>query len=291
MKKTLLFALILFVLLGSSLLYVQKKSSDKTIQHTNIPQPTQLTTPKSPTTWRTLVMIYQNTDVIYTVNNTNTRLVTTMTPSDKTRAVDAVSQLPETVRNWSAGFADVQMEIVYPALPIKSISSLGSNGFWVSPENIRADIDTFVSVNKYDSIIVIWKHDDDNGQVIPSFGFGWSLGPATAGMNGAGYSVITIPENHAQFPPCQPPSEIFVHEWLHQVTSFYETKGFPMPNIDAAGTYGYTTDSGTCSWKSFLSDVMQGKVRSETGTIGITPHVWASGTPIDYIGRNKFSPE
>lgn len=93
------------------------------------------------TTWNTLVMIYCTTDVTYTVDGQTRRLRSSMTSTDVSRAVENVKRVPGSVNSWSGGYAAMRQSIVYPASPIRSVTSLGSNGFWLGPSNIRADID------------------------------------------------------------------------------------------------------------------------------------------------------
>jgi hypothetical protein len=111
--------------------------------------------------------------------------------------------------------------------------------------------------------------------------WGLSLGPEWA--NGAGFSSIPIPQNQPF--PGKYPEEIFVHEWNHQTTTYYGSKGFTMPSLDEAPKYinwrtnqPYTAATdGT--WKDFLSDTMQGLVMDNGKKIGITQAIWKSSNP------------
>jgi hypothetical protein len=163
---------------------------------------------------------------------------------------------------------------VYPPQPITQLTSLGSNGYWVSPSCIESDLDTYAPAGTYDSIIVIWLATDGETNV-PSAGWGWSLAP-TDWSNGAGYTTVAVPGSHAWMGYY--PDEIFVHEWNHQTTGFYLWLGYPMPSIDEAGKYGYAAD-GHDSWRVFLSDVMRGRVWDGSWYIGIKPEIWQSATP------------
>ena len=231
-------------------------------------------TARSMSMWRTLVMVYRSTDVTYTVNGSTRRLQTSMTGSDVSRAVENVKRVPRAVSDWSGGYASMQQTIVFPAKPIRSVTSLGSNGYWLSPSNIEADLDWFAPHGRYDSIFVIWRNDDDSGNHIPSYGWGWTIGPSRS-ANGAGYSVVNTPSRHGIWPGTNP-ELIWMHEWTHQTTAFYGRLGYPMPDIHRGIDYGYYRDR----WgKPFLSDVLQGKVPTPTGYIGIKRWMWASSRP------------
>ncbi|MDQ3328654.1 MAG: hypothetical protein M3506_09055, partial [Chloroflexota bacterium] len=228
----------------------------------------------STSTWKTLVMVYRTTDTTYTVDGVTRRLRSSMTSTDVSRAVENVKRVPGSVNTWSGGYAGMRQTIVYPANPIRSVTSLGSNGYWLGPSNIKADLDWFAPPGRYDSIFVIWRHDDDRGNAIPSYGWGWTIGPST-GANGAGYSVVNIPDAHKAWPGATP-EQIWMHEWTHQTIGFYGRKGWAMPDIHAPASYGYLREQ---YGKIFLSDVMRGRVPTSSGYIGLTGATWSSGTP------------
>jgi len=95
----------------------------------------------STSTWNTLVMVYRTTDATYTVDGTTRRLRSSMTSTDVSRAVENVKRVPGSVNSWSGGYAGMRQTIVYPANPVRSVTSLGSNGYWLAPSNIKADLD------------------------------------------------------------------------------------------------------------------------------------------------------
>ena len=73
------------------------------------------------------------------------------------------------------------------------------------------------------------------------------------------------------------PEEVFVHEWMHQVLFFHERAGRTNLDLHAGDKFGYKDKDG--SWKTWLMDVMQGKVKDGSKTIGVSADVWASGKP------------
>lgn len=87
---------------------------------------------------------------------------------------------------------------------------------------------------------MIRRHDDDQGNAIPSHGWGWTIGPSI-GANGAGYSVVNIPDGHKEWPGTYP-EQICMHEWTHQTVGFFSRLGHPMPDIHAPASYGYLSE-------------------------------------------------
>jgi len=242
--------------------------------------------------WKTLVLMYCQTDVTYTWEGQTYHLATEMNDDDILRAWQVITQFPKTISEWSGGNGHIVQTIVYPDRPIQSLSDLwGGEGYWVSPSDIEPELDTYASPGTYDSIIVIWRNDEGGIHVPMAGAWGLSLSPSSW-ANGAGYSLVNIPHSHGSWPSTQPSEEVFVHEWNHQTTGFYGAQGYPMPDIDRAGDYGYEPENG--SWRAFLSDVMQGRVWDGSAYIGITPSIWQSGTPTwpTFIGHlyRQFEP-
>ena len=129
----------------------------------------------SPTVWNTLVMVYRGTDVSYTWDGATKRLRSSMTSADVDRALAAVTRTTFTVADWSGGMAGMKQTVVYPRNRVRWASLHGPDGswgYWLAPDNIKADIDAYAPAGKYDSIIVIWRRDDDSGNRIPGYGWG-----------------------------------------------------------------------------------------------------------------------
>jgi len=226
------------------------------------------------TTWRALFLVYRSTDVTFTWNGQTQRVRTSMSSSDLQKALYVIRRVPSTVYNWSRGNTYLSQTIVYPDHPISSVTSLGANGFWVSPLDIKADINKYAPQGRYDSIFVIWRLDTDSGKRVPSLGWGWTVRPGPW-ANGAGYTTVNIPQQHGDWLG-RYPEQIFLHEWTHQVTGFYEQLGYRMPNIDRASDYGYSREE---AGQVFLSDVLSGRVPYGSTYIGVKPSIWASSTP------------
>ncbi len=241
------------------------------------------------TTWDTLVLVYRSTDVTYTWEGKTSRLRTSMTSTDVQQAVSTVKRTPATVYNWSGNLANMRMTVVYPNHPVKRVS-LHANpdlGLWLSPADIAADLDTYAPAGRYDSIFVIWRRDNDAGQIIPDKGWGWTTADRTH-TNGAYYSVVTLLPNHRGWPGTYP-EEVWVHEWLHQAEAFYRSKGYSVPGLHDTSIYGYTAFNG--SWRKWYEAYMRGRIWSGSAFTGITPTAWASGTPTLTSSGQNYAPQ
>lgn len=229
------------------------------------------------TTWNALVLVYKHADVAYTQGGEAKRVVTKMTDSDRSRARAVVGRIPSSANELSDGSGAIRQTIVYPNRTIRSVTKLGEDNYWLSPSDIAADLDKYAPDGKYDSIIVNWRKHDGKGRSVPSYGWGWSIGPS-GWSNGAGYSVVTTPENARRTWDGSHPEEIFVHEWMHQLEGFYRGKGADVPPLHDAEKLGYEPDSRG-SWWAWYRDYLRGRVRDGDRSVGVSPGVWALGTP------------
>jgi hypothetical protein len=107
-------------------------------------------------------------------------------------------------------------------------------------------------------------------------GWGLTVGPGPW-SNGAGFSSVKTPLENWWWTDATYPEEVFIHEWMHQVLFFHETTGQTNVDLHSEAQYGYVKVDGT--WKEWLSDVMQGTVRSGNGYLGMDAAAWQAGTP------------
>jgi hypothetical protein len=230
-------------------------------------------------TWRLLALIYRDVDVNYSWQGEQHHFVSHMTDADVQRARAVLGTLQGRVNSWSTGYGDVYVQrIVEPTRKITSLSPYKDKGFKVAPDDIRADLDQYAPDGSYDSIIVLWRNDDDAGHTVPTGYWGLANAPSS-NANGAGYAIITIPPNHGVWWEYYP-DEVLVHEWLHQVTGYFMNRGYRMPNPDDAEDYGYSADANG-SWRPYYSDIMRGRVWDGSRYIGLTQAIWDSAKPTD----------
>jgi hypothetical protein len=123
---------------------------------------------------------------------------------------------------------------------------------------------------------VIYQPKDDKGVSIPIGGWGLTI-PDGSWSNNTGFSSVVTPHELWWWTGSSAPEEVFVHEWMHQVLFFHERAGRTNLDLHAGDKFGYKDKDG--SWKTWLMDVMQGKVKDGSKTIGVSADVWASGKP------------
>ena len=227
--------------------------------------------------WRGLVLLYTETDVTFKkADGSNYHLQATMSSSMKSLVQDTLGRFHNSVRNWSGGLVTLDLDVKTMTHPITSLGELGSS-YWVGPAQVRDDINQFAPTGTYDSIFVIWQAKDASNEKVPVGGWGLTLPPGSW-ANGAGYSSVITPTWEWWWTGSAAPEEVLVHEWMHEVIYFNEQHDRPAVGLHDAEEYGYHQDAeGT--WRPWLKDVMQGKVWDGTKFIGVTPEMWAAGSP------------
>lgn len=269
--------------------------------------------------WRALLLVYHNTDVDYIDEEGEPQhLTTSMTAVQMATALRSFRQMASIAHDFSNGEAIIEYDIVYIDRPVDSLTLLGelpdspegdvvdvsqeqptltavnpdqlasNHSYWVSPANSRLELDTYAPPGTYDSVFVHWvRCDVDTDQCVPSYGWGWGL-YATDWANGATYATVTnVPDWMWQLPTV---GEVWLHEWLHGSSPFYEGLGYPQPvgNADGGGSHGYLPDPQT-GWSDYYRDLMTGQVWEPTldQYTGITPEAWQSRSILSY-GVNNF---
>jgi hypothetical protein len=230
-----------------------------------------------PATWNGILMVYRETDVTFTRSDGSTyRLRASIGDSMYDLSMKVVNRFLNSVGSWSDNYTELNLKIVDMPAKLTKLDSLSGGKYWVGPKSVRTEMDKYAPPGAYDSIFVLFQHQDSSGVKIPLGGWGMTI---TAGSwsNGAGFTSIHVPSAKWWWTDVKYPEEVFVHEWMHQVLFWHEAAGRIKLDLHAAEKYGYTDSSG--SWKGWLSDVMRGKVWTGSKYTGVDYKMWRSGTP------------
>ncbi len=233
--------------------------------------------------WKVLVLVYLQTDVTYVdVDDVTKHLTATMPASDATAMINAFLNQPHrgVVYDYSDQTAEMEAHIVYSPRPLTHVSEVGGPySYWPDPEDTHIEIDQYAPEGMYDSVIIFWQASDPvTGQSIPSGGWGWG---GWMGIHNMTYATVYNLSWYWPGDPCK--GEVFLHEWLHGVTGFYQWLGFPFPVEDLHGAEeaGYTQDQNGC-WETWLRDYLRGLVLENGQYKGLVPAAWQRGSITTY---------
>ena len=226
-----------------------------------------------PIPWKMLVVVYRNLDATYIDSAGNQQHVAhSMSDADYAFFIQAISRLPSTISNWSAGKAAMSLKIVTVTEPIRTLNSNGEPNEYQALREIAA----YNPGGIYDSMSMVYSRIE-----------GWVAGVASVGLSGAanssGFSVIHFPINYTAWGLTYP-EEVIVHEWLHNVEGYYRSLGYQVPTLHDAEVYGYTTDPAVGnSWHHWYEDYMQNRVWNGTAYVGVPAEAWQNHVPVGPI--------
>lgn len=226
--------------------------------------------------WRVLCLVFRDIDVeLRDAQCKPWHFQLSLRPEEIDKAIWSFRQFPGLANECSAGMARISYHIEPARRPLTSLTELDGPAYWPSPADVSRELVQYAW--EYDSIFVLWPQQDfRNDILIPSPGWGLAIGPGHT-PGGATYcSIANAPENCWDIPLA---GEVWLHEWLHGICDFFESKGFCMPahNADGGGSHGYT-QSPVTGWCRYYRDLMTGQVREKGRMTGITPEAWLNGT-------------
>jgi hypothetical protein len=182
---------------------------------------------------------------------------------------------PAFVKTLSRGRLVLKADVVVSPTPLTKVAKLG-DGNWISPDCVSDDIASLAPPGKYDGVFVYWKDSDDTTKQNLKGGFGWTLGSAD-GYKGVGYSCVNfVPARNLGRESEW--TEVFLHEWLHQLEAFYGGKGVKLPRGGLHGNdnYGFKHKGG---WKHWYEAFINAELMESDGSqVGLGEAAWRRGT-------------
>lgn len=204
-----------------------------------------------------------------------------MSSEDVAAAEKAFAEFtPEFVKTLSHGRLSWNPDVVVSPRPLTKVAKMGE-GTWVDPASVADDIAEYAPLGKYDGVFVYWKGFDEKSQADLKGGFGWSIGP-NDGANGGGYSCVNF-VRLSDFGRESEWTEVFLHEWLHQLEAFYGGQGVKLPRGGLHGNdnYGFKHQGG---WKHWYDAFITADLKEPDGTVvGLGEDAWRRGTIRDEV--------
>lgn len=232
------------------------------------------------TPWRCLLLVYARIDVRWPHRFLGSRRFAHELPLDEVEeAIASFRCFPALVEELTRGEAGIGYDIVHCDEALGSLTKVGEEGWWPSPQDTRPELERYVSPDKYDSVFVLWPQNDlQQGRSIPSWGWGLGMGAHESTM-GATYATVANTESWIwQIPR---PGEVWLHEWLHGVCAHFQKRGHRMPDGDAdgGGRHGYV-QSPVSGWTDFYRDLMNGEVLEDGVRTGIPLSAWRGSSKV-----------
>jgi hypothetical protein len=235
---------------------------------------------KKPLEWRVLLIIKAQGDIATTwMPNVQYQ----MSRQDIQAVTVAFNErTPEYVKFLSNGRLIWKPDVVVSREPLTKVSG-DAKGALVSPECVQEDLEKYAPPGKYDGVFIYWKDRDDRTNRGLNGGFGWTSTSAN-GHKGLGFTCV----NYMPLKDIVGSSgstEVFLHEWLHQLEAFYLAKGVRIcrGGLHGNDNYGFKDRNG---WKHWYAAFMNAQLPEEDGgRSGLGENAWRWGTMREEVGR------
>jgi hypothetical protein len=233
--------------------------------------------------WRSLLLIYDSIDVpLRDRSGSPQKFILSLTDAEVLDGIRSFQQFPSLVEELTCRRATVRYDIHNVERCLTTLTPMSEGMYWPSPNDTRQEIDRLAVPGSYQSIFVLWpQRNVKDGRTVQSAG--WGLGmAATAWSNNATYATVGNAESWIWQIPVV--GEVWLHEWLHGVCTYFAGQGYLMPEGDADGgaRHGYIQSRAT-GWTDYYRDLLTGNVL-EAGTL--------KGIPLDAWSHSKhFRPK
>ena len=228
--------------------------------------------PRASITWHVLLIVIPNTMVKIMLNGKESGYAANMTPQQIKDGIDSFICYPYLVQALTKDVVHIRPTIEITGDTVAKVTVSGDN-VYLYPSDISSILKKYDGKKRFDSIMVYLLRGK-----MPSYGWGYSFGLTDSG---ATYCTVTDADTDIWQVPKQ--GEVFLHEWLHGVASYFRKQGYesliPPKDADGGGAYGYHS-SPSNGWCGYYADLMNGNVMVSGKRMGITAAMWLSGTPV-----------
>jgi hypothetical protein len=228
------------------------------------------------TSWKLLLLIYSRINVrVRSDGWLPKRFKHALSDDEVQDAIDSFEQFPTLVEEFTAGRAGIEYQIDQIERSLTSLTPMGKDMYWPSPDDTREEIHRIAPPGSYDSLFILWPQQNlQDGTLLRSGGWGLAIA-ASSWSNAATYAAVANAESWRWQVPVL--GEVWLHEWLHGVCAFFANKGYLMPDGDADGgeRHGYI-QSPVSGWTDYYRDLMSGNVLDSGRRTGIPLDAWQS---------------
>lgn len=116
-----------------------------------------------PYAWKMLVIVYPRIDASYIWKGKTNYLQHEMNDTDRSFFLQTINRIPDTVYVWADGNTQIKLTVVISDRPIQSVTVTNEGtddenaNWWVAPDDVRPEIDTYAPPGTYDSIITVFS--------------------------------------------------------------------------------------------------------------------------------------
>ena len=242
--------------------------------------------------WNFVCFIFKNTDVNLSEGNYKYQ----MSETDINQIYDCINRFKTTCAEFSNNMMTATCDIIEIDNPITTLSYDEDKGYYISPENISNEIDSYLSKKEYDHIFICARLTDENSKIPIN---DW-IGLGGMEYKKIGYSNIRMPTSIQSYEfkynekINQFPEEVFIHEFLHTLERNSAEYGYEVPSLHDNKKYGYEEEK-LKSLYNWYKDYMRLSIQSNNSDNNITSNNNSNNNnDNNYLGLNpeiyKYKP-
>lgn len=221
--------------------------------------------------WNFACFIFKNTDVNVTEGNYKY----TMSEEDINQLYNCIDRFKTICAEFSNNLMTASCDIIEIDNPIKTLSYDEDKGYYIRPEDISNEINSYLSKKEYDHIFICARLTDENSKIPINQ---W-IGLGGMEYKGIGYSNIRMPTSSKSYEfrynekINQFPEEVFIHEFLHTLERNSEEYGYEVPALHDNKKYGYKEEK-LKSLYNWYKDYMSSAISSDNKYMGLNPEIY-----------------
>lgn len=200
-----------------------------------------------------------------------------MNQEDKTDVMACMNRFKNTCAELSKGELNVTYDIINIVEPITSITYDSTNGYYISPKDVKRQIQEYIEKEEYDHIFVVVRMGNLNEESESLLNDWIGLG----GMDyyGIGFSNIRLPNSESNYIYKYDtsintfPEEVFLHEFLHTLERNAEENGYTIPALHDYKDYNYENQK-LDGLKLWYKDYMQKRIYDGEDYIGLPENIY-----------------
>lgn len=200
-----------------------------------------------------------------------------MSQEDKADMMLCMERFKETCNTLSDNKINVSYDIINILEPITSVTYDSINGYYISPKDVKKQIQQYIELEEYDHIFVVVRMGEINGEnEIPVNDW---IGLGGMDYYGIGFSNIRLPNSEVNYIYKYDsrintfPEEVFLHEFLHTLERNAEENGYEIPALHDYKIYNYKNEKIE-GLKQWYQDYMQKTIEGENGYVGLPEKIY-----------------
>ncbi len=227
--------------------------------------------------WNMVCFIFPKIDVDVDIDGKKEHVSLQMLDNEISSIKQNLERFSNSIKEISRDKMSIKYETIIINEPIKTLSYDDENGYYVSSDDVRNYIDSYIENESYDHIYVAFRMADKqkNNSILVN---DW-IGLGGMDYSGIGFSNIRMPDDENNYAYTYDerinifPEEVFLHEFLHTLERNSEEYGYSVPALHDYEKYGYKEEN-LQGLKTWYTDYMNKEINYNGEKIGLPAEIY-----------------